>query len=124
MNPPIPKLETLTIENKFQKQELSEQSFYELTKEYRDPFLGGFPKKKRVTKKKAPQKIEPTITFPNVVYNGVIGGSQTKSYILTVNGKQEILNKGETLQGVKLVKANSEEIVVTFEKVTKTITKQ
>lgn len=124
LNPSTPELETLAIENKFQRQEISEQSFYKLKEMYRDPFLGKFPKKKSTIRKINQQKTKSTIPFPSVVYNGVIEGNNSKSYILTVKGKQQIIKKGEMFQGVKLIKATKEEATVKFQNETKTIVKQ
>ncbi len=122
LNPSTPEFETGSIQKKFQRQQAIEQSFYDLTPVYRDPFLGGFPKKKIVRKKTVVSK-KSTIPFPNVQYNGMIRGNSRKSYILTVNGKQEIIKLGEVFQGVKLLRATKSEVRVKFEKETKTIVK-
>lgn len=123
LNPSAPEIEMSQIQTRFQKQEAVEQSFYKLNDEYRDPFLGGFPKKKTVRKKTVFSK-KSTTPFPNVQYNGIIEGNRSKSYILTVNGKQEIVKKGQVFQGVKLLRASRTEVQVKFEGEIKKIVKQ
>jgi hypothetical protein len=124
MNPSVPKTEVLQAQNTFQKIPIITTSFYEIHEIYRDPFLGHFPKKKRTVVKKKPKQEQSKIPFPEVIYNGLIQGGSATTYILTINGRQEILKKGETFQKVKLIKANKEEAVVRFLKETKTILKQ
>ena len=46
LNPSPPELKTFTAQSTFKKQQANENSFYEVKTEYRDPFLGKFPKKK------------------------------------------------------------------------------
>lgn len=123
LNPSVPEIEMSQIKTRFQKQEVVEQSFYELSPEYRDPFLGVFPKKKIVQKKRVVSK-KSTSPFPNVQYNGIIEGNRSKSYILTVNGKQEIVKKGQFFQGVKLLRASKTEVQVKFEGEIKKIARQ
>ena len=47
LNPSIPELETYQGSSSFQKEKVTETSFYEIQKQYRDPFLGKFPTKKK-----------------------------------------------------------------------------
>lgn len=122
MNPSIPELANIEVQNTFQKIPETKTEFYQLQKDYRDPFLGGYPKKKRTKTKPKPEK--PAIPFPRVVYNGIIQGGKKTTYILTINGQQEILKKGDVFQKVKLIKADKEKAVVRFLKETKTILKQ
>jgi|TARA_B110000046_G_C13026081_1_gene414214 hypothetical protein len=123
LNPPTPEFETNQIQTRFQRKQAVKQSFYALNKEYRDPFLGRFPKKKTVRKKTIISK-KLTTPFPNVQYNGIIEGNGHKSYILTVNRKQEIIKLGQVFQGIKLIKGTKNEILVKFENETKKIVKQ
>ena len=123
LNPPILELNTVQINNSFTREKALEIPFYELKPEYRDPFLGKFKEKKKVVKtKKIIPKIE--IPFPTVLYNGIIETSSSKSYILTINGKQQILKLGEVSQEIKLISADFEKAVIGFGKQRKTITKQ
>lgn len=119
LNPSTPELEAFTVQNTFKKQQVFETSFYEVKDEYRDPFLGGFPKKKM--RKKRIVKPKEIVHFPRIIYNGVIEGSTSKSYILTINNSQELVKLGQEIQGVKLVTANTKEAIVKFKGVKKAI---
>ncbi len=119
LNPSTPELEAFTVQNTFKKQQVVETSFYEVKAEYRDPFLGGFPKKK--VRKKRIVKPKEIVRFPRIIYNGVIQGNTSKSYILTINNSQELVKLGQEIQGVKLVMANTKEAIVKFKGVKKTI---
>lgn len=119
MNPPVPKIESTKISNGFVREINVDQSFYELKATYRDPFLGKYPAKKSI--KKTITKPKKNIPYPRVIYNGMIEGSSSKTFILTVNNQQEILKLGESIQKVKLLKADSKEAIVVFEGNKKTI---
>lgn len=125
LNPSNTEFEIEPIATNFQKQKITNPILYQLKNEYRDPFLGNFPKKKRITTKRK-KNIKPTLKnpFPRVVYNGIIQVDGSTSFILTINNKQEIVKTGDTFQKVKLIKANKQEAVVEFEKERKTIVKQ
>ncbi|QXP72526.1 hypothetical protein H0I31_02160 [Tenacibaculum sp. AHE15PA] len=100
-----------------------EQEKYFVKANYRDPFLGKlYATKKRKVKKITPQK--ETIPFPSVTYNGIIEGAQKKSYIITVNGKQEILKINQTFESITLLQANSKEAKIKFKGVIKRISIQ
>lgn len=124
MNPDTPEIELVQAQNTFQKIPTIATSVYEVQAAYRDPFLGNYKKKERPIVKKKTKKEQSKIPFPKVIYNGIIQGGSTTTYILTINGKQEIFKKGETFQKVKLIKANKKEAVVRFLKETKIILKQ
>lgn len=115
MNPDALVLEDTVILNKFKRQAVVEAPIYELRKPYRDPFSGKYPKKK-VTKRKA--KVVPkreVLPLPKIVFNGAIQNGKKRSYILTINGKQELLKIGETAQKVTLLKVSNTEIKVKFD---------
>ena len=51
----------------------------------------------------------------------MIKGNVSQSYILTINGRQEIVKLGQATQRVTLIKATMKEAVVKFEGEIKTI---
>lgn len=121
LNPSIPALEKVQLKSTFVKEEAIATSFYAIQPTYRDPFLGKYPQKKKKVIKKKIVKPKSTIPFPNVVYNGMIKGNVSQSYILTINGRQEIVKLGQATQRVTLIKATMKEAVVKFEGEIKTI---
>ena len=71
MYPSVPELEELEVQNTFQKMPIVAASVYEIHEEYRDPFLGNYPKKKRAVINKKPKQEKPKIPFPEVIYHGI-----------------------------------------------------
>ncbi|WP_299118252.1 hypothetical protein [uncultured Tenacibaculum sp.] len=117
---------TISVNNdnfKYIPKERIEVKKYNIKGNYRDPFLGKsfFNKKKKV--KSLNVKEKKLLPFPNVVYNGIIQGSKKKSYIITVNGKQEIIKINQTFQNITLLQANNKEIKVRFNNIIKKIPK-
>ena len=92
-------------------QKYAEKEFYTIKEPYRDPFLGKFPSKKIVRKKIIKKTM---ILFPSIIYNGVIAGNTSQSYILTINGSQEVFKLKETINEVKLLKVTKEEVMITY----------
>ncbi|WP_431166745.1 hypothetical protein [Tenacibaculum halocynthiae] len=110
------------IPKKYIPEKINKSKSYVVIAKYRDPFLGTmFSEQKKVKRKNIAPKQEMNIPFPTVVYNGIVEGGNSKSYTITVNGKQDLLRIGEELLGVKLIKANSKQIKVHFNTVIKTI---
>jgi hypothetical protein len=100
-----------------------EQEKYFVKANYRDPFLGKLYATKKTKVKKITTQKE-IIPFPSVIYNGIIEGGQKKSYIITVNGKQEILKINQTFESITLLQANSKEAKIKFNGVNKRISIQ
>lgn len=99
----------------FKKNSIDATQFYTLKEVYRDPFLGNYSKKKKTTKNKKPSMPKPLVAFPNIIYNGKIEGSNSLgSFIVTINGKQEILRKGDIIKQVTLLKGNKTSITILY----------
>jgi len=80
-----------------------------------DPFLGTFYNKSNATKN-IPRKVSQKIKWPVIEYQGIISGKDKKStvYIISISGQQHLLKKGDTLQGIKVIKGNQEIIHLKF----------
>ncbi|MDT7831229.1 hypothetical protein RQM59_02500 [Flavobacteriaceae bacterium S356] len=90
--------------------------------DYRDPFLGKIYRKKvRPTTKKKTIKKDPII-FPPIEFIGIISGN-TNSFIIQINGQQEIFKKGQTHQGVMLQKGDTKSVIIRYKGASKTITR-
>lgn len=109
------------VQEEFTPKKFVKNKIYEVKADYRDPFLGKLTPKKRGKTKSKKKVNKKTIPFPKIIYNGIVKGGNTKSYTITINGKQEVFKIGESIHKVKLVKATQEYIVVRFNKVSKTI---
>ncbi|MDC8005217.1 hypothetical protein POV27_14240 [Aureisphaera galaxeae] len=83
-----------------------------------DPFLGTVYKKKRKktsgATSSAPKK---DIAWPTIQYLGLVadGGSSDKVFIISINGQQQLIRSGETLENVKVIRGNKEKITLRFE---------
>ena len=108
----------IEIQRTFTPQKYTEKEFYTIKEPYRDPFLGKFPATKVIRTKKV-KKL--TVVFPGIVYNGIISGNTSQSYILTINGRQELFKLKETLNEVTLLKATVEEVMISYKGNKKTI---
>lgn len=106
------------VEN-YKPKNIKKRVTYIVNENYRDPFLGTMKTEKKKEKRKTRLKTDPNIPFPNIIYNGVVIGGGIKSYVLTINRKQELFKIGETINKIKLLQANSEKIKVRFNGVSK-----
>ncbi|MBL4604155.1 MAG: hypothetical protein JKY02_00370 [Flavobacteriaceae bacterium] len=83
------------------------QDSYTISPDYRDPFLGKIYRKKIVKIKKGVPK--PKVIFPKIVFKGIVNGNK-RSYIIEINGIQEVFVLKQRFQGITLVKATSTSI--------------
>ena len=118
LNPDDPQIEIVSQQSFVPKMTTAKSNDFEITN-YRDPFLGKTSTSK--TSKGVLKSEAQNAVFPQVVYNGIIKGNRTKRYILTINSQQEMMMVGKTIQGVKLIRANSKQIIVSFNATNKTI---
>ena len=92
---------------------------YSITANYRDPFTGKKYKKptpKKTILKKEPPK--PEIIFPRILFMGMIEGTK-KTYIISINNRQEIFQLNNTFQDITLVAANENTITICYQNSTK-----
>lgn len=92
---------------------------------YRDPFLGKLQKSvPKKTNKSKTKQVKPVVQFPQIVYNGMVAPKELGKqalFLLTINNKQQLLSIGKDVEGVKLLKGNSNEITISFLNTKKTI---
>lgn len=97
---------------------------FELVADYRDPFLGTLPTSNQKPDKRTVQK--KPISKKNIVYSGLV--SQTESgntmYFVSIDGQQHIMSKNAEINGVKLLKGNSQNITVHYDGRSETIVLQ
>lgn len=95
-----------------------------ITAQYRDPFLGTWPKKKKgnptamAKKNIAPKR--------NITYTGSIANKDQKKniFFVTIEGKQSLMKIGQTVNEVKLVSGSAKHIRVRYNGRAETITLQ
>lgn len=85
-----------------------------------DPFLGTIYHKPKANKKKQ-RKVIQEIEWPTIKYEGFISGATKKTtvFMLTINGYQHLVKKGDTLQRLKVLKGNQENIKLKYKGQTK-----
>lgn len=92
----------------------------------RDPFLGTLTtaKPKKRPSKQPIQSNVPAKDDPKVVFGGLIKrqGSSKQVFVISVNGKQYLYKKGQTIDGVKLISGNAKRITVGYNRKTQKIT--
>jgi len=88
----------------------------------RDPFLGTVKRKPSTTNKSVAKKPKDTIQVPQMTYLGLlkIQKSNDQIFALNINGEQFLVKKGQTVEKIKIVQADSRKMVVRFQN--KTIT--
>lgn len=91
----------------------------------RDPFLGTLYYKKKLNPSLKINKPKEDIVWIPVIYHGTVSkqDSKEKICVLSINGQQHIMKIGQEMNGVKLIKANNIEVIVSYKDAKKTIIK-
>jgi len=102
---------------------------FSITQMERDPFLGKLTRNTAKTKKsqnKSAKKPDLENPWPQIQYQGMVKkqGATSEIFIITINQQQYLLKRNQELEDIKLLKGNSKEIQVRFNKKTKTFTVQ
>ncbi len=107
----------------FKAPEVHKKEAFALLPIARDPFLGTMyhkPKAKKTTRKTIRQEI----VWPSIKYEGFISGTSKKTsvYLLNINGQQHLVKKGDTLQNIKVIRGNQENLKLKYKGQTKEFT--
>lgn len=91
----------------------------------RDPFLGHLYIKKKLKLRVVKTSVNKELVWPSILYHGMISKQSGKEalYIVSINGQQQILKTGQSIDGVTLKKANKTEIQISFKGKRKTVPK-
>lgn len=113
----LPIMSSKSLEN---NESLIDEKFeYEVSGDYRDPFLGNYAvKEKKSSGKKIEAKVEKTkpmlnISWPKIKYMGLIK-NKSKDHdiaIVNMNGKEMLLKSGEQVGNIVLQNANADSLV-------------
>ncbi|MCD2260794.1 hypothetical protein [Psychroserpens luteolus] len=94
----------------------------------RDPFLGTLSnnQKERTTTtvlKSTPESID---NSPLIIYNGLVKklNSIDQVFIVSINGNQYLLKKGQTADSIKLIRGSEKEITIGYRNKSQTIKRQ
>ena len=97
-----------------------EKETFDLLPIKKDPF---FSIKKEKGTNKIKLKKKEIVSWPTIRYNGMIesGSGKDKLFVLMINNRQQLLEKGTVAEDVKLLHGTSEEVTVLFQGETKEI---
>lgn len=119
LNPEEDIVETLSFEE-YSPTLKKEKEIYEVKLHKRDPFLGKILVAPKVTTVAVKKK--ESVIFPQILYNGLVESGNTKTFVISIDGKQTVFKLGQVVKNIKLVKANSKEVVLEYMKERKTYT--
>ncbi|MGV8947180.1 MAG: hypothetical protein ACOH1N_12175 [Lutibacter sp.] len=111
-----------TIE--FKPEEIKEVEKFTINANYRDPFLGKLYHNSAKPGNPVKMKVKPMVVFPEITFNGMVAPKEADRatlFLIAINNKQQLLSVGKQIDGVKLLKGNSKEITIDFQKNKKTI---
>ena len=112
-----------TQKSNFKPPKRNQKDTFSLVPVETDPFLGTVYTKPKPTSQNANSAYKPKSEkqWPNIGYFGIIADKKSTSsvYIVSINGQQFLLKKGDTLQKLKIIKGSEENIFIKYEGETK-----
>lgn len=128
LNPNIPQEIAQNMDMTFKpNQQITNEVFY-ITAIERDPFLGTLSnrKKRKSTAVNTIPKQKSIENNPSISYSGSIKKQNTSSevFVISINNKQYLLKKGQTVDSIRLIRGNSKEVVVRYKNKSLTIKRQ
>lgn len=114
-------LPSLVSEQKSFRKETKIRESYKVKTHQRDPFLGKIIIKPITIKKTKKKPVEPVV-FPSIIYHGIIESGKNKSFIISVNGVQNVLKVGQTMQEIRLLSGDKKQINIRYKGNTKVVT--
>lgn len=122
VNPDLPELTTNQNVAEFNPKPIAQNESFAISDVERDPFLGTLQKKNKPQLKRVKNSVtKPIANAPTINYSGIVKNGNDQVFILTINGKQYLMHKGQTLNDVKLVSGTSKQVVVRFNNANSTI---
>ena len=92
----------------------------------KDPFLGRRTLPKKARNKPIQKTVKTTKDSPIIAYTGVIKAKKVSAqiFVLTINQKQCLLKKGQTIDHVTLVRGNHKSVTIRYNNKLQTIQRQ
>jgi hypothetical protein len=114
------KIQKTPVESNYSKPTIEKKESFELIPIDSDPFLGTLYKKPKVNRTASANKSsKKEIKWPSIQFQGIVSGGASSVYMVSINGQQHLLSKGDEIQKVKLIKGSSENVSLQFEGQTK-----
>ncbi len=115
LNPDVPVQAENNINVSFTPEKIKTTDTFSVQTTERDPFLGTLTRRNK-SRTKANKSVKPIKeeNVPQITYQGLVRkqSSSQQVFVVTVNGKQHLLKRGQTIDKVKLIRGNAKEIVV------------
>ncbi|MBC2844634.1 hypothetical protein [Winogradskyella flava] len=89
---------------------------FSIAKVNRDPFLGTLVKKES----KKTVKRRPAIQWKTISYQGIVKKGSDRMFIVSINGNQNLLKKGQAKDSVTLLYGNTKAITMRYKNQSKT----
>ena len=120
LNPELPEIQQQSFATNTNYKVDTKLDTFSIKTVNRDPFLGTLLKKKikKTIKKKK------SIHWKPVTYQGIIKQNQTKQqiFIVTINGTQCLLKKGQSKDSITLVNGNTKTVTMRYKNQSKSFT--
>ncbi len=74
----------------------------------RDPFLGTIYRQKKSPPKNTKSIVKKEITWPSIVFKGLVSGKNTKNtiFLIAINGTDQLMKPGDVVSDIKLIKGS------------------
>lgn len=124
VNPKEPTVPQQYVDVAFHPKAQTATDTFSIQKANRDPFLGTLLVKKEKQSIKKVQ-VKTTVEWPQISYQGHIAQQKGKAeiFIVSINGRQQLMKTGQILDGVKLVHGTEKAIALSYKGIRKTIQK-
>lgn len=104
----------------FKAPKASQKEIIHLLPVERDPFFGeSYIPRSNTKRDTAPHSEKETTPWPQITYKGSIQGERKSSYVVGINGQDHIMELGETINEVTLVRVTLSEASFKFRGKTK-----
>lgn len=125
LNIDIPEVENTAKVLAFTPKKITETDTFSIKNIEKDPFLGTLISNKKIPSTLVKKVNRDTIRIP-ITYHGLIKKENSKEivYVVTINGTQHLIRKAGKVDEITLVKGNAEEVLINYNNIRETITKQ
>ncbi len=121
ISPDAPEISNAISVAEFKPKTIAKTESFTISDIDRDPFLGTLKTKKNTTPTKKTISQKNTVNVPIITFSGIVQHDNDRVFILTINGKQYLMRKGQSVNDVRLVSGNSKQVAMRFNNINTTI---
>ena len=119
---PAPEIHAVAYSKDSAVFEQKERELFSLSPIVRDPFLNKRYVEKVIQKTEISTVQKRTVTWPSIQYKGMVSGASGSVFVISINGQDQLLKKGEAIQDVKLLSGSSDSVILRYKNQRKTYT--